>query len=103
MRRPLHEIVDHHPDIGLAPLDGDRPLARGLVELLCAVALSAPTKSDLQQRDIVILDDPARRQKVTALMPAMNESFSGMYPTSWRSSLRSLQTSLPKMRAVGST
>lgn len=47
----------------------DRPLDLPLVRLLCAVALASPTKSDLQQRDIVILDDPARRQKVTALMP----------------------------------
>lgn len=32
---------------------GDRALDRDLVRLLCACALSAPSKSDLQQRDIV--------------------------------------------------
>ena len=34
------------------------PLDADLLETLCAVALSAPSKSDLQQRDIVIVDAP---------------------------------------------
>jgi nitroreductase/FMN reductase [NAD(P)H] len=38
----------------------DRPVAPELVETLCALALCAPTKSDLQQRDIVIVEGPAR-------------------------------------------
>jgi nitroreductase/FMN reductase [NAD(P)H] len=49
----------------------DRPLERPVVELLCAVALCSPTKSDLQQRDIVILDDRAQRRKITSLIPDM--------------------------------
>jgi nitroreductase len=45
-----------------------KPVAAELVQLLCAVALSSPTKSDLQQRDIVLLQDPAQRRRVTALL-----------------------------------
>ena len=36
----------------------DRPIDPALLRLLCACALSAPSKSDLQQADIVILDRP---------------------------------------------
>ena len=32
----------------------ERPVAPELIETLCALALCAPTKSDLKQRDIVI-------------------------------------------------
>ena len=42
-----------------------------LVRLLCACALSAPTKSDLQQRDIVVVDDPALRASIADLLPHM--------------------------------
>jgi nitroreductase/FMN reductase [NAD(P)H] len=34
------------------------PVPLALVETLAALALSSPSKSDLQQRDIVIVDDP---------------------------------------------
>lgn len=54
-----------------------RPVDAGLIRLLCAVALSTPTKSDLQQRDIVILDDPAQRRRVTSLVA---ESWVGEAP-----------------------
>jgi nitroreductase len=47
----------------------DRALDPALVRLLCAAALSAPSKSDLQQRDIIVLDDPAQRRRVTDLLP----------------------------------
>jgi nitroreductase len=36
----------------------DKPVDPDLLRLLCACALSAPSKSDLQQADIVILDKP---------------------------------------------
>ncbi len=39
-----------------------REVEETLLRLLCAVALSAPTKSDLQQRDIVILREPEQRR-----------------------------------------
>lgn len=43
----------------------------GLVRLVCACALSAPSKSDLQQRDIVIVEDTAIRRDIAALIPDM--------------------------------
>ena len=35
---------------------------------LCARALCSPTKSDLQQRDIIIVDDPSLRARICALL-----------------------------------
>ncbi|MYZ49572.1 nitroreductase family protein [Propylenella binzhouense] len=45
-----------------------RPVDPALLRLLCACALAAPTKSDLQQRDIVIVSDPALRAAVEGLL-----------------------------------
>src|SRR5579883_2788297 len=45
----------------------DQPVDAALLETLCAVALSAPSKSDLQQADIVIVTDKAQRAKLQAL------------------------------------
>lgn len=39
-----------------------------LIETLAALALSSPTKSDLQQRDILIVDDPAIRSRIDTLL-----------------------------------
>ena len=49
----------------------DKPVEPALVRLLCACALSAPSKSDLQQADIMVVDDPEQRRAVIALMPDM--------------------------------
>lgn len=46
----------------------DEPISPGLIETLAALALSAPTKSDLQQRDIVIITDPALRSRIDELL-----------------------------------
>lgn len=46
----------------------DRPVAPDLLRLLCACALSAPSKSDLQQADIVILDKP-EQMTIADLIP----------------------------------
>jgi hypothetical protein len=35
---------------------------------LCALALCAPTKSDLQQRDIIIIDAPSLKSRIGALL-----------------------------------
>ena len=35
---------------------------------LCALALCAPTKSDLQQRDIIIIDAPSLKSQIAALL-----------------------------------
>ena len=47
----------------------DKPLDPALLETLCAVALSAPSKSDLQQADIVIVTDKEQRAKLQKLIP----------------------------------
>lgn len=44
------------------------PLDDGLIEILCALALASPSKSDLQQRDFIIVDDPALRRDLDALL-----------------------------------
>ncbi len=48
-----------------------RPVEPALLRLLCACALSAPSKSDLQQCDIVIVSDPAIRGGIAATIPDM--------------------------------
>jgi FMN reductase [NAD(P)H] len=45
------------------------PVPEEVVRLLCATALAAPTKSDLQQATIVRLADPKKRAAVCALLP----------------------------------
>lgn len=45
----------------------DRPVDPALIETLSAAALSAPTKSDLQQRDIITVMDPSVRQDIDSL------------------------------------
>jgi nitroreductase/FMN reductase [NAD(P)H] len=47
----------------------DEPVDPALLETLGAVALSAPSKSDLQQADIVIVSDKGQRGKLEALVP----------------------------------
>jgi nitroreductase len=44
------------------------PVPFDLLRRLCALALCAPTKSDLQQRDIVIVDDAPLRQQIVSLL-----------------------------------
>ncbi|MBS27316.1 MAG: NADPH-dependent oxidoreductase [Alphaproteobacteria bacterium] len=45
------------------------PVDPALLRQLCALALSSPTKSDLQQRDIVIVSDPDKRDAINTLFP----------------------------------
>ena len=47
----------------------EKPVDPALIEVLCGVALSAPSKSDLQQADIVVVSDPAQRARLEALLP----------------------------------
>ena len=56
----------------------DRPVDPALIETLSAAAFSAPTKSDLQQRDIIIVQDPGLRNDVNALFP--NDPWIGTAP-----------------------
>jgi len=46
-----------------------RPVDAPLLRLLSAIALCAPTKSDLQQRDIIIVEDAEQRHRVLELVP----------------------------------
>lgn len=45
------------------------PLEPGLIRSLCALALCAPAKSDLQQRDIIIIEDTELRAKLMEIIP----------------------------------
>lgn len=46
------------------------PVPEHLFRLLCATALAAPTKSDLQQADIVRVRSPEKRAAIHALLPS---------------------------------
>ena len=48
------------------------PVADETLRMLCAVAMSAPSKSDLQQRDIIVLRDPAVVSAVKELLAAQS-------------------------------
>lgn len=45
------------------------PVPEQLLRVLCATALAAPTKSDLQQASIVRVADPAKRAAIVSLLP----------------------------------
>jgi nitroreductase/FMN reductase [NAD(P)H] len=49
----------------------DRPVEPDLLRLLCACALSAPSKSDLQQGDILVVRDRAKIEAIANLIPDM--------------------------------
>ena len=48
-----------------------RDVAPDLLRLLCACALSAPSKSDLQQGDILVIRDKVKRDAIASLLPEM--------------------------------
>ena len=48
-----------------------RDVTPDLLRLLCAFALSAPSKSDLQQGDILVIRDRAKRDAIASLLPDM--------------------------------
>ncbi|MEM7270313.1 MAG: nitroreductase family protein [Pseudomonadota bacterium] len=45
----------------------DKAVETTLLRTLCAAALAAPSKSDLQQRDLIILEDAEQRDRIMAL------------------------------------
>lgn len=63
----LAKMAGHRSHRRFAPRSVDASLLR----LLCACALSAPSKSDLQQCDIVIVNDAAIRKGIVATIPDM--------------------------------
>ena len=46
----------------------DEPVPASLINTLAALALASPTKSDLQQRDILIVEDKAIRDRINTLL-----------------------------------
>jgi len=63
----LQRIVEHRSHRKYAP----RPVDPALLRLLLACALSAPSKSDLQQADIVHVANREKVRSITALVPDM--------------------------------
>jgi nitroreductase len=63
----LEKIAGHRSHRRYLP----RPVEPDLLRLLCACALSAPSKSDLQQCDIVVVGDRAIRKAIVATIPDM--------------------------------
>jgi nitroreductase/FMN reductase [NAD(P)H] len=63
----LAKIAGHRSQRHFLP----RQIEPDLLRLLCACALSAPSKSDLQQCDIVIVSDSAIRKGIVATIPDM--------------------------------
>ena len=63
----LAQIAGHRSHRRFLP----RAVTPDLLRLLCACALSAPSKSDLQQCDIVIVTDTAIRAGIVATIPDM--------------------------------
>ena len=49
----------------------DRPVQQELLQVLFACAFSAPSKSDLQQADVIHVVDPARRKAIVETIPDM--------------------------------
>ena len=63
----LEKIAGHRSHRRFTP----RAIEPDLLRLLCACALSAPSKSDLQQADIVVVRDMTIRQAIVATIPDM--------------------------------
>lgn len=49
----------------------DRPVQQELLQVLFACAFSAPSKSDLQQADVIHVVDPGRRKAIVETIPDM--------------------------------
>lgn len=49
----------------------DDPVDDELLELVLAAAFSTPSKSDLQQCSVIVVDDPERRSAIAELIPTM--------------------------------
>lgn len=49
-----------------------KPVPTPMLEMLCAAAMAAPSKSDLQQRDIIVLQDPTKRAALAGLVPGQD-------------------------------
>jgi nitroreductase len=63
----LARIVAHRTHRQFSPV----PIKPDLLRLLCACALAAPSKSDLQQCDIVVVNEQAVRKAIVSNIPDM--------------------------------
>lgn len=54
------------------------PVPRTVIDLLCATALCTPSKSDLQQRDIIVIEDP--ELKAALLRLTAKQGWTGKIP-----------------------
>lgn len=71
----LAAAAPHHGLAGITALAthrvirgyNDRPVDPALLRLLCAAALSSPTKSDMQSRDLIVVTDAATRARLVEL------------------------------------
>ncbi len=45
-----------------------QPVSTELVHMLCAIALASPSKSDLQQRDIIVINDADQKMRLVELV-----------------------------------
>ncbi len=64
----LSETLQRMANRGVVRRFKPDPVPDAVIETLCAVALSAPSKSDLQGRDIMIVTDPAIRNRIDTLL-----------------------------------
>lgn len=60
----LRLFAEHKSCRAFAP----EPVDPALIRSLCALALSSPSKSDLQQRDVLIIEDQDVRARINALL-----------------------------------
>src|SRR5262249_30686856 len=63
-----NQAIRRLPGRGVGRRFKPEPLPVGVLDTLDAVALSSPSKSDLQQRDILIVEDAAIRARINALL-----------------------------------
>ncbi|MFA3920638.1 nitroreductase family protein [Ruegeria hyattellae] len=70
---PTTAPVDLSPLLALADRGSCRSfisdtIPSEVINILCATAMAAPTKSDLQQRDIIVIEDPALRSDLLSVV-----------------------------------
>ncbi|SEV88441.1 FMN reductase [NAD(P)H] [Cognatiyoonia koreensis] len=63
-----HDLIANMAARGSCRTFRPEPVPDGWLDLLCAIAMSAPTKSDLQQRDIILLKSDAVRSELSRLV-----------------------------------
>jgi nitroreductase len=62
------ETIDRMMSRGSCRHFGPAAVTNELLETLCAVALASPTKSDLQQRDIILIENEELRDSIKPLL-----------------------------------